>query len=69
MALARPSLALHWLSTGTLQALSPITVPAANPYLLVPHARGGAAGLFADWLRALCAASAARSAAWLSGLA
>ena len=69
VALARPSLAWHWLATGTLQPLSSITAPAANPYLLMPHARGGAAGLFADWLRALCADSAARSAAWLSGLA
>ncbi len=69
VALARPSLAWHWLASGTLRPLFAITAPAAYPYLLMPHAPGGAAALFADWLRGVCDQAALRSASWLSGLA
>lgn len=69
VALARPSLARHWLATGTLRPLFAITAPAAHPYLLLPHAQAGAAGLFARWLQAECAQAQADAAEWLSGLA
>ena len=69
VALARPTLARHWLATGTLQPLFTLTVPAANPYHLVLHRPDGAAVVFADWLRGVCRQAEATSAAWLSGLA
>ena len=69
VALARPSLARHWLASGTLRPLFNITAPASNPYLLMPHADSGGAALFARWLRDICDDAAAQSAAWLSGLA
>jgi len=69
VALARPALARPWLDSGTLQPLFAISAPAAHPYRLLPHAPGGAAALFAQWLRALCADAQARSHAWISGLA
>ena len=85
VALARPSLARHWLATGTLLPLFNITAPASNPYLLMPFegdspdkfsgdgqdhtCKRNAAGHFAHWLRAVCADAAQQSDAWLSGLA
>ncbi len=69
VALARPSLARHWLATGTLRPLFAITTPASHPYLLLPHVEAGAAGVFARWLRAECAQAQADAAAWLSSLA
>ena len=69
VALARPSLARQALASGALQPLFAITAPAAQPYLLMPHAAHGAAALFAQWLQALCDDCAAQSADWLSGLA
>ena len=66
VALARPALARHWLDTGTLRPLFGVTVAAAQPYRLAPHAAGGAAALFAHWLRDTCAAAQAWSDAWLS---
>ena len=72
VALARPSLARHWLLAGLLRPLFAITAPAANPYVLLPHAGdagNGAAALFARWLQAECAQAQADAAAWLSGLA
>ena len=69
VALARPTLAWHWLDSGVLQPLFNITAPGANPYLLLPHDSAGAAGQFATWLRQICSTAAARSSAWLSGLA
>jgi DNA-binding transcriptional LysR family regulator len=75
VALARPSLARHWLDSGSLLPLFTVTAPAANPYLLRSNAgpvNGGsnsaAAAQFAAWLGAVCTAAAARSAAWLSDL-
>jgi LysR family glycine cleavage system transcriptional activator len=69
VALARPALARHWLDTGTLQPLFNISVPAAQPYRLAPHAAHGAAAVFAHWLRGACADAQAWSHAWLSGRA
>ena len=69
VALARPSLARHWLASGTLQPVFAISAAASNPYLLMPHADSGAAALFAGWLHAICDEAGAQSAAWLSGLA
>ena len=69
VALARPTLAWHWLDSGVLQPLFNITAPGAKPYLLLPHDSAGAAGQFAAWLQQICSAAAARSSAWLSGLA
>ena len=65
---ARPSLARHWLATGTLRPLFTLTAPAANPYVLLPHVEAGAAGLFARWLKAECARAQADATEWLSGL-
>jgi len=75
VALARPSLARHWLLAGLLRPLFAITAPAANPYVLLPYAHqpgdggNGAAAVFARWLQAECAQAQADAAAWLSGLA
>ncbi|MES2101077.1 MAG: LysR substrate-binding domain-containing protein [Pseudomonadota bacterium] len=68
IALARPSLARHWLASGALAAL-PFGVLArpANQYYVMPHAPGGAAALFAQWLVAVCAQVAAESLALVSG--
>lgn len=68
VALARPSLARHWLASGTLRPLFAISAPAAHPYVLLPHADAGAAGVFARWLRAECARVQGESTAWLSAL-
>jgi LysR family glycine cleavage system transcriptional activator len=68
VALARPSLARHWLATGTLQPLFKITSPAANPYYLLQRQRGGAAEVFATWLHGICDQAEQQASAWLSGL-
>lgn len=66
VALARPSLARHWLAAGSL--LPPLRVAAwpAQHYQLIVHAGGGAASLFAPWLRALCNALQAQAQEELS---
>jgi LysR family glycine cleavage system transcriptional activator len=68
VALARPTLARHWLATGTLRPLFAITVPTSNPYVLLPPEPTGAAAAFAQWLRGICAEAERWSAEWLSGL-
>ena len=68
VALARPTLARHWLATGTLRPLFAITAPAANPYFLLPADPVGAAAAFAQWLRGICAEAERWSTEWLSGL-
>jgi LysR family glycine cleavage system transcriptional activator len=68
VALARPTLARHWLATGTLRPLFAVTAPAANPYFLLPPEPSGAAAAFAEWLRGVCADAERWSAEWLSGL-
>lgn len=68
IALARPTLARHWLATGTLKPLFTFTAPAAHPYYLLPREPAGAAGDFARWLRGICAEAEAWSTEWLSGV-
>jgi len=63
VALARPSLARHWLASGTLLPLFGITAVPAHQYYLLPHAPHGAAALFAGWLAGVCEAVAAQSLA------
>ena len=68
VALARPSLARHWLASGTLLALPfGVTAVPLNQYHLLPHAAGGAAAQFARWLEQVCARVAAQSLALVSG--
>lgn len=69
VALARPSLARHWLATGTLRPVFTLTAPAANPYYLLPRAPQGAAAVFARWLQQVCQEAEQQAAEWLSGLA
>ena len=56
VALARPSLARHWLQAGSLLPLFDIRAVPRSQYLLMPHAAGGAAAAFAEWLQGECAA-------------
>ena len=63
VALARPSLARHWLASGALVPLFAITAVPAHQYYVLPHARHGAAALFADWLTGVCEQVAAQSLA------
>ena len=55
IALARPSLARHWLASGSLRPLFDIRAVPQNQYVLMPHAANGAAAAFAVWLRGVCA--------------
>lgn len=66
--LARPTLARHWLTTGTLVPLFRITSAAANPYYLATHRPSAASDAFAQWLHEICDTARAQSAAWLSAL-
>jgi DNA-binding transcriptional LysR family regulator len=68
VALARPTLARHWLDSGTLRPLFPITAPAAHPYPVRSRDDSPAAGAFVAWLDDVCARSRAHAAEWLSGL-
>ena len=68
VALARPTLARHWLATGTLRPLFTITAPTSNPYVLLPAEPADAAAAFAQGLRGICADAERWSAEWLSGL-
>jgi LysR family transcriptional regulator, glycine cleavage system transcriptional activator len=67
IALARPTLAKHWLESGTLVRLFSISAAPAHQYHLLPHARTPAAEAFIAWLRALCERVQQESAALLSG--
>jgi len=66
IALGRPSLARHWLETGTLVPVFQLTAEPAHRYFLLPHAAQGAAQQFADWLAALCERVAAQGLALVS---
>jgi len=68
VALARPTLARHWLDTGTLRPLFRITAPAAHPYQVRSRDDSPAAAAFVAWLDDVCARSRAHAAEWLSGL-
>lgn len=66
IALARPSLARHWLETGTLVPVFGITAVPAHQYYLLPYAAHGAATTFADWLVGICSEAAAQALALVS---
>lgn len=68
VALARPTLARHWLDSGTLRPLFPITAPAAHPYQVRSRDDSPAAPAFVAWLDDVCARARAHAAEWLSGL-
>jgi len=65
VALARPSLARHWLAGGSLQPLFGITTVPSQQYLLVRHAGSEAAEAFGAWLVAACAQAASEGLALL----
>jgi LysR family transcriptional regulator, glycine cleavage system transcriptional activator len=69
VALARPSLARHWLASGALQALFDIDAAPAYRYYLLPHAAQGPAAAFSAWLRTECEEAARAAAALVSGRA
>lgn len=66
VALARPSLARHWLRTGTLVPLFRVTAAPTHHYYLLQHAAHPAAAAFAGWLGTVCAQVAAEGAELLS---
>jgi DNA-binding transcriptional LysR family regulator len=66
VALARPSLARHWLASGALRALFGIGAAPAYRYYLLPPAAQGVPAEFAAWLRAECDQAARAAAALLS---
>lgn len=65
VALARPSLARHWLATGTLTPLFGITAVPQQQYLVARLAASEAADAFVDWLRAVCQSASADAQALL----
>ena len=67
VALVRPSLAKHWLDSGTLVRLFDISAVPAHQYRLLPHAQTAAADAFVGWLRALCTRVQREATAQLSG--
>ena len=50
VALARPSLARHWLESGALRPLFAVHATPAHQYRLLPHAASGPAAECARWL-------------------
>lgn len=50
VALARPSLARHWLESGALRPLFAVHAKPAHQYRLLPHAASGPAADCAHWL-------------------
>lgn len=66
VALARPSLARHWLASGALRSLFTLGAAPAYRYYLLPHAAQGPAAAFAGWLRTECDEAARAAAALLS---
>ncbi len=69
VALARPSLARHWLASGALRPMFGIGAAPAWRYYLLPHAAQGPAADFATWLRGECEDAAHAAAALVSGSA
>ncbi len=67
VALARPSLARHWLASGALVPLFHITSVPQNQYQLMPHAAHSPAAELATWLHAVSSRWAEDSLALLSG--
>lgn len=68
VALARPSLALHWLQGRSLLPLFKVDARPASRYFLLPCS-GDAANAFADWLAATCAQVEQEAQDALSGAA
>lgn len=66
IALARPSLARHWLATGTLVPVFALQAVPPHQYYLLPRAAQGAAPRFAAWLQAVCTEVAAQALALVS---
>jgi LysR family glycine cleavage system transcriptional activator len=54
IALARPSLARHWLAAGSLLPVLPLRAWPAQQYYLLTHGQGSAVQAFAEWLHAQC---------------
>jgi LysR family glycine cleavage system transcriptional activator len=69
VALARPSLARHWLAGGALRPafVNGVLATPARQYCVRHSADDRSAGAFADWLAARCAARAAEALALVSG--
>ncbi|MED5621212.1 LysR substrate-binding domain-containing protein [Ideonella sp. BN130291] len=65
VALARPTLARHWLGSGTLRPLFDITAVPRQQYVLLKHGASEAADAFCEWLTAHCERSAAEALALL----
>nr|WP_157451342.1 LysR family transcriptional regulator [Caldimonas taiwanensis] len=65
IALARPTLARHWLASGALVPLFALTARPSHHYYLMPHAHNGAAAEFAQWLHSVCARVVQEAAALL----
>ncbi|MEW6706679.1 MAG: LysR substrate-binding domain-containing protein [Pseudomonadota bacterium] len=65
IALARPTLARHWLSTGTLKPLFATTAVPQQQYLLVRHTACPAADAFVHWLHQRCEQAAREALALL----
>jgi LysR family glycine cleavage system transcriptional activator len=61
VALARPSLARHWLATGTLKPLFGITTVPQQQYLVARPSPSEAGDTFAHWLRERCEHAAAEA--------
>lgn len=66
VALGSPALARHWLATGTLVPVFPLTVCPGTPYCLMPYSSQGAAGAFARWLVGVCAQAVQEASEFLS---
>lgn len=67
VALARPSLARHWLASGALRPLFPISATPANQYFVISHDEPAAARTFVQWLTATCERVAHEAQEALSG--
>ncbi len=69
IALARPSLARHWLASGALLPLFRIGATPAYRYYLLPHAAQDPAAGFVAWLHAECERAARTAASLVSPVA
>ncbi|NKI96997.1 LysR substrate-binding domain-containing protein [Rhizobacter sp. SG703] len=68
VALARPSLARPWLTSGALRPLFALAITPSRQYRLLPHGDEGAAPAFAQWLRETCDEIATAALAEARGL-
>jgi LysR family transcriptional regulator, glycine cleavage system transcriptional activator len=65
VALARPTLARHWLASGSLQPLFGVTAVPQQQYLLIRHSACEAADAFCEWLAAHCERASSEALALL----